>query len=149
MTVLEAGDFSYDLSSGEKGKVLMENGRSDLAYNPIFNLTRGPVPKDAYYEISILSPPEGSEPTARTSLGTICGEDSTFILHDATTRPLREEVARLLCGGKHGLRNSTVKNFTSAKLILDERVRDCVVHSVGPVEDRGSRNQVKRILLGQ
>ena len=38
VTVLEAGEFSYDLSSGEQGKVVMKNCRGDIAYNPLFNL---------------------------------------------------------------------------------------------------------------
>ena len=145
VTVLEAGDFSYDLSAGDKGKVVMKNCRGDIAYNPLFNLTRGPVPKDAFYEVTILSPAEGVQPTARTSLGTICGDRCTFILHDGTTRPIPREVNRLICGGKKGLIDSAVTNYTKARLILDERVRNCVIRSVGPVEDHGSQNTIIRI----
>ena len=145
VTVLEAGDFSYDVSSGDKGKVVMENCRGDIAYNPLFNLTRGPLPKHAFYEVTILSPAKGAQPTARTSLGTICGDRCTFILHDGTTRPLPREVNRLNCGGKKGLTNSTVTNHTMARLILNERVRNCAIRSVGPVEDRGKQNTVTTI----
>ena len=67
---------------------------------------------------------EGVRPTARTSLGTICGDHCAFILHDGTTRPLPLEVNRLSCGGKKGLVNSTVTNYTTATLILNERVRN-------------------------
>lgn len=145
VTVLEAGDFSFDLSSGDLGKVTMKNCRADLAYNPVFNLTRGAMPKDAFYEVTILSPPKGTRPTPRTSLGVICGDNCTFILHDGTTRPLPRKVNVLTCGGKHGLKNSTVTNYTRAKLILDKRVTDCVIKSVGPVEDNGKNNKVTKI----
>jgi hypothetical protein len=145
VTVLEAGDFSYDVSSGDKGKVVMKNCRGDIAYNPLFNLTRGAVPKDAFYEVTILSPAEGIQPTARTSLGTICGDHCTFIFHDGTTRPLPSQVNRLSCGGRKGLINSTVTNYTTARLILNERVRNCVIKSVGPVEGHGRGNTIIKI----
>jgi len=145
VTVLEAGDFSYDISSGSKGKVVMKNCRSDIAYNPLFNLTRGDVPKDAFYEVTILSPAEGIQPTPRTSLGAICGDNCTFIFHDGTTGPLPQQANHLSCGGRKELKNSTVLNYTSARLILNERVRNCTIKSVGPVEDRGKGNTVLRI----
>lgn len=149
VTVREAGDFCYDLSAGDKGTVVMTNCRSDLAYSPVFNLTRGPVPKDAFYEVTILNPPEGTTPTARTSLGTICGENCTFVLHDGTTTPLPEEHNVLRCGGgfreNQGLTNSTVTNYTAAKVILDEHVRNCTINSVGPVEDHGKGNTITQI----
>ena len=148
VTVLEAGDFSFDLSSGDQGKVVMKNCRADVAYNPLFNLTRGPIPKDAFYEVTILSPARGVRPTPRTNLGTICGDHCTFVFHDGTTRPLPEEVNRINCGGKHGLINSTVTNNTPARLILSERVRNCVIKSVGPVEDHGSENTIVKINPG-
>jgi hypothetical protein len=145
VTVREAGDFSFDLSSGEKGKVVMKNCRSDVAYNPVFNLTRGPLPKDAFYEVTILSPAEGIRPTPRTSLGSICGDRCTFILRDGTTRPLPPSVNRLECGGKKALIHSTVENHTTAKMILNKNVRHCRIQSVGPVEDHGQDNIVVRI----
>jgi hypothetical protein len=145
VTVREAGDFSYDLSAGEKGRVVMKNCRGDVAYTPLFNLTRGPIPKSAFYEITILSPAEGVRPTARTSLGTICGDRCTFILRDGTKRPLPREVNRLNCGGKKALTDSSVTNYTKATLILHRNVRNCRILSVGPVDDHGERNTVVRI----
>ena len=148
VTVLEAGDFSYDLSAGDKGRVLMKNCRSDLAYSPVFNLTRGPIPQDAFYEVTILSPAETLAPTARTSLGTICGNRCTFILHDGTTQPLPEEFNYLRCGGfrkGQGLTDSTIVNHTPARLVLDGNVRNCTIRSVGPVEGRGEGNTIIRI----
>ena len=145
VTVLEAGDFSYDLSSGDMGKVVMKNCRGDIAYNPLFNLTRGPVPKDAFYEVTILSPAKGVKPTPRTSLGTICGDNCTFIFHDGTTRPLPDKVDVLNCGGRKGLKDSTVTNYTTARLILNGRVRNCVIKSVGPVQDNGRNNTIIKI----
>jgi len=145
VTVREAGDFSFDLSAGDQGKVVMKNCRGDIAYNPLFNLTRGPIPKDAFYEVTILSPAEDVRPTPRTSLGTICGDHCTFIFHDGTTRPLPPQVNRVSCGGKLGLVDSTVTNYTTARLILNERVRNCTIKSVGPVEDHGSENTVIKI----
>jgi len=145
VTVREAGDFSFDLSAGDRGKVVMKNCRSDVAYNPVFNLTRGPVPQDAFYEVTILSPAEGVEPTVRTSLGKLCGQRCKFIFHDGTTRPLPDAANHLHCGGKKGLVDSTVINHTSATLILNERVRGCTIESVGPVEDHGRDNTIRRI----
>jgi hypothetical protein len=145
VTILEAGDFGYDVSSGERGRVVLENCRADLAYNPIFNLTRGAIPVDAQYEVTILSPAEGTEPTPRTGLGVITGEKCTFLIHDGTSRPLPEKHRDLLCGGRYGLRYSTIINETDARLILDERVVDCEIRSRGPVENRGSGNDIKRI----
>ena len=145
VTVLEAGDFSYDLSAGGQGKVVMKNCRGDIAYNPLFNLTRGPIPKDAFFEVTILSPAEGVRPTVRTGLGTICGDHCTFIFHDGTTRPLPAEANRVSCGGNKGLVNSAVTNYTTARLVLNERVRNCVIKSVGPVEDHGSENTIIKI----
>ncbi len=145
VTVREAGDFGYDLSAGDRGKVVMRNCRADIAYNPVFNLTRGPVPEDAFYEVTILSPAEGVKPTDRTSLGRIAGDRCTFIFHDGTSRPLPEEVNVLTCGGKKGLKNSTVVNHTAAKVILTGRTRNNVIRSRGPVLDQGKDNTVIRI----
>ena len=145
VTVREAGDFGFDLSAGGGGKVVMKGCRADVAYSPVFNLTRGEIPKEAFYEVTILSPAPGVQPTARTGLGTICGERCTFVLHDGTTRPLPREANRLVCGGRPGLTGSTVTNYTTATLVLERNVRDCRIRSVGPVEDGGERNDVVRI----
>ncbi|MHC5054779.1 MAG: hypothetical protein ACYTKD_08680 [Planctomycetota bacterium] len=145
VTVREAGDFGFDLSSGDKGKVVMRNCRADIAYRPLFNLTRGKIPKDAFYEVTILSPAEGVRPTAAASLGIIAGDRCTFILHDGTTRPLPEEANVLRCGGRKGLTNSTVTNYSTARLILNGRVRNCTIRSAGAVEDGGRGNTIIRI----
>lgn len=145
VTVIESGDFSYDLSSGTKGKTIMKNCFADVAYNPVFNLTRGDTPTDAFYEVTILSPQPDVEFTERSSLGIICGDDSTFILHDGTTTPLPKEVNKLTCGGRKGMNNSTITNNTTATLILEKNVRNCRVKSVGPVIDNGSNNRVSKI----
>jgi len=145
VTVLEAGDFSYDLSAGDTGAVTMKNCYSDVAYNPLFNLTRGVLPKNSFYEVTILSPAEGVKPTERSSLGTICGDHCQFIFHDGTTRPLPRQVNRLVCGGKKPLVHSTVSNFTPAELVLNKNVSDCTVESVGPVQDHGQHNTVIKI----
>ena len=94
VTVLEAGDFSFDLSAGGAGRVSLKNCRADIAYNPLFNLTRGEIPEDALFDVTILNPTDEIEPTARSGLGTICGRQCTFILRDGTTRPLPEEANR-------------------------------------------------------
>ena len=99
VTVLESGDFSFDLSATGGSKVLMKDCRGDVAYNPVLNLTRGEVPKNAGYELTILDPPEGSGSTPRSSLGKICGDRCRFILRDGTTRPLPEAANFLVCGG--------------------------------------------------
>ncbi|MFW6162626.1 MAG: hypothetical protein ACODAJ_07630, partial [Planctomycetota bacterium] len=126
-------------------KVVMRDCRADVAYNPVFNLTRGPVPQDAFYEVTILSPAKEVTPTDRTSLGTLAGDHCTFIVHDGTTRPLPEDAAVLTCGGRKALTHSTVVNHTDAKVILTRRARNNVVRSRGPVEDHGKGNTVTRI----
>ena len=147
VTVREPGDFSFDVSAVEGSRIVMKNCRSDIAYNPVFNLTRGDLPTDARYELTILNAPEGTRHTARSSLGTIVGKDCSFIFRDGTTRPLDEEVNYLICGGKKPLTGSTVDNYTNAKLILEENVKDCVIRSAGPVEDKGRGNRVEKIPL--
>lgn len=145
VAVIESGDFSYDLSSGTMGKTVMKNCFADVAYNPVFNLTRGDTPTDAFYEVTILSPRPGTIPTERSSLGIICGDDSTFILHDGTTTPLPDKINKLICGGRKGMNGSTITNYTTATLILESNVRDCRIESVGPVIDKGKDNRVSKI----
>ncbi|MDQ8189065.1 hypothetical protein [Roseibacillus persicicus] len=143
VTVREAGDFSFDVSVGNGGKVLLENCRSDLAYNPVFNLMRGELPKNARYEVAIMSPPEGARPTPRTSLGIISGERCEFVLKDETSRPIPADVNFLTCGGhRRPLVDSVVENQTSARLILNDNVRNCTIRSLGPVEDNGKDNRI-------
>ncbi len=142
VTVLEAGDFAYDLSAGDQGRILMKNCRVDVAYNPVFNLTRGPLPKNAHYEVTFLSPPLGAKATPRTSLGMICGDECSFIFHEDLERPLPDTIYWLDCGGKKGLTHSTITNHSNARLILNERVRHCIIRSRGPVEDHGVGNKV-------
>ncbi|MFH5805845.1 hypothetical protein [Alienimonas sp. DA493] len=145
VAVLEAGDFAFDVTAGDEGAAVVKDCRADVAYRPVFNLTRGDTPEDAFYEVTILNPADDVVPTAQANLGVICGERCTFVLHDGTTRPLPADANRLRCGGRKGLKNSVVKNFTSATLVLDERVRGCRIESVGPVEDRGRDNKIVRI----
>ncbi|MEN8695486.1 MAG: hypothetical protein ACN4GG_11750 [Akkermansiaceae bacterium] len=146
VTVLESGDFSFDVSATKGSKITMKNCRGDVAYNPLFNLTRGDLPENALYEVTILSPPKGSDPTPRSSLGKICGKNCKFILHNGITRPLPEEANFLICGGDKELTNSTIENNTTAKLILERNVRNCTIRSLGPVEDKGSGNKIIQIV---
>ena len=95
VTVLEVGDFSYDVSSGDRGKVVMKNCRDDVAYNPLFNLSRGAVPKDAFFEVTILRPAASVQPAARTDLGTICGDHCTFIFKIDQRRSLPRNAGSL------------------------------------------------------
>ncbi|MDF7808068.1 hypothetical protein P4E94_11510 [Pontiellaceae bacterium B12219] len=145
VTVREAGDFAYDLSVGDEGDVVMKNCFADLSYNPVFNLTRGDLPYKAEFELTVLDPPEGFQPTPRSSLGIICGDRSTFIFRDGTTKPLPEEINVLSCGGRKPLIDSTIENYTSAKLILEPNVRNCKIKSLGPVEDKGSNNRITQL----
>lgn len=142
VTVRESGDFSFDVSATKGSKIVMKNCHGDIAYNPLFNLTRGDLPVDATYEVTILSPPKGSEPTARSSLGKICGDHCRFIIHDGLTHPLPEIANHLICGGDEKLINSTIENRTSAQLILKSNVQNCTIRSFGPVEDNGKNNRV-------
>ncbi len=145
VTVLEAGDFAYDLSVGDEGKVIMKNCSSDGAYNPVYNLTRGANPEDGFFELTLLDPPEGAIVTDRSGLGIISGIDCEFIIHDGTTRPRSESANRLQCGGKHGLKDSKITNYTTATLVLGSNVQNCRIQSVGPVEDNGYRNRISQI----
>lgn len=148
VTVREAGDYCFDVTASGNGKVVMKNCKADLAYNPIFNLTRGDIPKGGFYEVTILNPAEGVQPTPRTSLGRICGDSCTFILRDGTARPLPEECNVLQLGGWKPLVNSRVVNHTAAKLIIGKNVRGCTIESVGPVENGSVANSIKRIKPG-
>jgi hypothetical protein len=148
VTVREPGDFGFDVSAGNKGKVTVRNCRGDVAYNPLLFLWRGPVPEKATYEFTILSPAEGVQPTERSMLGYICGTNCTFVIRDGTTRPLPEAANRLECGivrTKRPLVDSDVTNYTTATVVLNRNVSNCTIHSVGPVEDHGKGNTVTRI----
>lgn len=142
VTVLESGDFSFDVSAVSGSRIMMKDCKGDVAYNPLFNLTRGDLPEGATYEVTLLSPPEGSKPTPRSSLGKICGKKCKFVIKDGTTRSLPDEANYLICGGDKELSNSTIDNQTSAKLILQKNVRNCFIRSKGPVEDNGSGNKI-------
>ena len=142
VTVREAGNFSYDVSCGNKGRVLLRNCESDTAYSNIFNLTRGSIPTEAVYEVNIVSPPEGARPTEEATLGKICGRGCKFYLTQSTKNALPPHAAHLICGSNHGLKNSLVVNRTPAKLTLKGSVRNCRIKSLGPVEDNGKGNTV-------
>ena len=142
VTVREAGNFSYDVSCGKKGKVVLQNCQSDTAYSNIFNLTRGSMPTEAVYDMGILSPPKVAQPTEEAGVGKICGQGCEFFLTPKTKNPLPPHAAQLSCGGDHGLKNSLVVNRTKARLVLDGSVRNCRIKSVGPVEDNGEGNRV-------
>ena len=143
VTIREAGDFGLDVSAVDGGKVVVENCRIDTTYRPALYLKRGPVPKDASYDVTIIDHSKNRIKAEQGSLGLICGEDCTFILRDGTTRSLPEEANVLICGDKRRpLINSTVENHTTAKIILTRDVSNCRVESVGPVEDNGENNTI-------
>lgn len=144
VTVIEPGDFGFDVSAVKGSKIVMKNCRSDVAYNPVLNLTRGDLPENAEYELTLLSP-EGVAFTSQSGLGVICGKKCTFIFRDTLKRPLPEEVNVVICGGKQELTDSTVENHTTAKLVLEANVRNCDIRSVGPVEDKGKGNRIVKL----
>ena len=47
VTVREPGYFGFDASAGNQGRVTMGNCRGDVAYSPLFNLTRGATPRNS------------------------------------------------------------------------------------------------------
>ncbi len=142
----EAGDFAFAVTSTKAGKATMKNCHADLAYNPVFNFTRGELSVRNDYELTLHDPPEGSSPTPRTGLGIICGDRCQFEILDATTKPLPAGFDRLVCGDKkRPLINSKVTNRTAATVVLSENARGCVVYSVGPVIDQGRGNRVVKI----
>ncbi|MDP4878800.1 MAG: hypothetical protein NWR36_02850, partial [Opitutales bacterium] len=145
--MIEAGSKSFDVTSGDKGKITVKNCYSDVAYNPVFGT--GPEPAvGGFFEVTILSPADGVEFTPNSGLGNIAGIDCTFILHDGTTKPLPERINVLTCGGKQPLTNSTLINFTPARIILENNATGCTIHSVGPVEDKGQNNTVIQLPRG-
>lgn len=145
--MIEAGSKSFDVTSGDKGKIVVKNCYSDVAYNPVFGT--GPEPAvGGFFEVTILSPAEGVEFTPNSGLGNIAGIDCTFILHDGTTKPLPERINVLTCGGKQPLTNSTLSNFTPARIILEKNVTGCTIRSVGPVDDKGQNNTVIQLPRG-
>ncbi len=145
-TAREAGDFAFAITSRSTGKATMKDCHADLAYNPVFNFTRGELPVRNDYEITIHDPPEDSSPTPRTGLGVICGDKCHFVIHDATTKPLPRGFDRLVCGDKNRpLTRSEVINQTTATVVLEKNVENCVIRSRGPVIDQGRRNRVIKI----
>ena len=145
-TAREAGDFAFAVTSTLPGKATMKDCHADLAYNPVFNFTRGPLPTGNKYEITIHDPPDDSSATPRTGLGEICGDKCRFEILDATTKPLPEGFDRLMCGSKkRPLTNSKVINRTTATVALDPSVQNCTIHSAGPVIDQGQGNRIIKI----
>jgi len=155
VTVREAGYFGFDVTAGEHGRVVMRDCRGDIAYSPLFNLTRDGLPQNSMYEVTVFPPGEGVEDTDGTNLGRptdfgrICGKNTTFIFHKGGDRPLPEKVRRVRVGHDKPLIDSKVINDTKAKLHLSKQVRHCTIQSVGPVEDNGKNNTVLRIDSGR
>lgn len=147
VSVVEAGNYSFDVTAGKKGKVVMKNCFSDVAYSPVFKMSRGDMPFRASYEITMQGPANDVQATERTSLGTICGERCKFIIRADPTRPILPNVNYLECGGflNKSLIDSTVTNYSTAKLILTDRTRNCRIKSIGPVEDNGKDNKIVRL----
>lgn len=151
VTVREPGYFGFDVSTGDSGRVTMQNCRGDIAYSPLFNLTRGALPRGSTYEVTVLPPREGVEVTDGTNLGRptdfgrICGKHTTFIFHKGGDVPLPEKILRIRAGDGKPLVDSKVTNYTRAKIILSDKVRNCTIRSMGPVEDNGRNNTVVRL----
>jgi len=145
VTVRETGDFAFDVSATKGSRIIMKDCKSDVSYNPVLNLTRGEIPYKGVYEMTLIDPPAGSQTTERSGLGKICGENCTFIFHNGTTRPLPEESKVLICGENQALKNSTIRNLTPIKLVLEKNVTDCTIESVGPVEDKGKNNTIRKV----
>ncbi len=149
VTVREPGYFGFDVSAGDNGRVVMRDCAGDVVYSPLFNLTRGTVPHNSIFEVTVLPPRKGIEPTDGTNLGRptdlgrIAGNNCTFIFHHGG--PLPEKVSRARLGDKKPLVNSRVINHTPATLVLTKRVRNCTIQSIGPVEDHGKNNTISTI----
>ena len=147
VTIREAGDFALDVSTEDGGTVVVEDCRIDTTYRPAFYLTRGLVPKNASYDVTIIDQAEDRIRVEQGSLGVITGDNCKFVVRDGTTRPLPPEANVLLCGQqRRPLTNSTIKNHTHAKLVLTRDVSNCRVESLGPVEDKGKDNTIVRLL---
>ena len=154
VTVREPGYFGFDVSAGDQDRVIMRDCRGDVAYSPLFNLTRGGTPRNSVYEVTVMPPRKDVEPTDGTNLGRptdrgrLAGRECTFIFHKGGDRPLPQKVRRVRVGQDKPVIDSKLINHTCAKLILSEQVRNCTIKSVGPVEDRGQDNTVIRLEAG-
>lgn len=149
--VREMGYFGFDVSAGEDGRAILRNCRGDIAYSPLFNLTRGGLPQNSVYDVTVLPPRKGVTVTDGTNLGRptdfgrICGKNTTFIFRKGGDRPLPEKVRRVRVGDGKPLIRSKVINYTHATLKLSDKVRHCTIRSVGPVEGSGTNNDITRI----
>jgi len=148
VTVREAGYFGFDVSAGPSGRVTMQNCRADVAYSPLFNLTRGALPHNSVYEVTVLPPRPGVEVTEGTNLGRptdlgrLCGRNTTFIFHKGGEQPLPEKILRIRLGDGKPLVDSKVINNTPARIVLSNKVRNCTIKSLSPVEDHGQNNTI-------
>lgn len=140
----ESGDHSIIATASENGRVIVKNCTSDVAYNPVFGTGHMPAVRGKY-EVTIINAAKDVEFTPRSNLGTICGVDCHFILHDGTERPLPPKVNVLTCGGKYPLTESLVENYTPATIVLEKNVTKCVIRSAGQVIDRGKGNRIVRL----
>jgi len=144
VTVREAGDFSFDVSSLPGFDVKMEQCASDYAYSPIFNLTRGETPQEASYELEILPLSPDVLPVARGSLGTLCGKGCRFKITAAEDAGDLSQMAPLECGNRDRMESCMLSNFTDVPVQLTKRATGCVVRSRGVVADEGNGNTVVR-----
>ena len=155
VTVREPGYFGFDVSAGDQGRVTMRNCRGDVAYSPLFNLTRSGTPQNSVYEVTVMPPRKGVEPTDGTNLGRptdlgrLAGRECTFTFHKGGDRPLPKKVQRVRVGQDKPVIDSELVNHTLAELTLSERVRNSTIQSVGPVEDNGQNNTVIRLDPGE
>ena len=151
VTAREMGYFGFDVTAGKHGRTIVRNCRGDIAYSPLFNLTRAGMPRDSVYEMTVLPPREGVTVTDGTNLGRptdfgkICGKNTTFIFRKGGDRPLPEKVQRVRLGHGKPLVNSKVLNYTNATLKLTDKVRNCTIRSVGPVKGSGKNNDISRL----
>ena len=54
----------------------------------------------------------------------------------------------LTAGGRKPLKNSEVRNYTRAAIVLEKNVENCTIRSIGPVKDNGKNNTVIRLRPG-
>lgn len=144
VTVREAGDFSFDVSSLPGFEVKMEQCASDYAYSPIFNLTRGETPQNATYELKVLPNSVDVVPLERGRLGLLSGKGCRFLITADEEAGDLSQLTPVECGDRHPLENCMLSNFTDIPVLLTKRASGCTVRSRGVVTDNGSGNRVAR-----
>ncbi len=152
VTSREAGNIGFEVAS-RRGDVIVRNTRGDLAFDPLVDLTtRAGVTSNSFFELTVLSArdPEAEktftskELEAPKCVGSIQGEQTTFLFRDGTERELPDRFNYIQLENR-GLIDSVLINLTSAEVRLNEKATGSLILSGGPVTGRNGENTVKHL----